>query len=286
MLSVRLHCFGTLPPEADAALKREVARRQGLQLFEESPGERGGGEAIDLVVWSVDHPDRYQDRELERLINGFPGAPILILGGAWCRSVLRNRHLPVVAVWTTPAEFPTRLAAELDSLLQGAAPLPLTADRAEAFAFLCRPEPPETGPPLRAGVVGFDAPLTDLCIDVLRSCGVEARRARSTQESAGADVMVVCADPLPASGVLVVAPPQDLPVLYLSHTPWAVRIPAGFPQVRLLAVEAPISEWASELRRLHGTFRATTAATGLSEEGQFHSAATDLTARPGPSVPR
>lgn len=271
MLSVRLHCFGTLPPEAEAALRREVVRRPGLRLFEDSPEETGGGEAIDLVVWSVDHPDRYQDRELERLINGFPGAPILILGGAWCRSVLRNRHLPVVAVWTTPAEFPARLAAELDSLLDGAAPLPLTADRAETFAFLCRPEPPETGPPLRVGVVGFDAPLTDLCTDVLSDCGMEARAVRSALEHAGADGMIVCADPLPASGVPVVAPPRDLPVLYISHTPWAVRIPDGFPHVRLLALEAPLSEWASELRRLHETFRAD---------------AGGATARPGPSAPR
>lgn len=257
MLSVRLHCFGTLPPEADAAVQREVARRPGLRLAEESPGKTGGGEAIDLVVWSVDHPDRYQERELERLVGSFPGAPILILGGAWCGSVIRNRHLPVVAVWATVAEFPARLAAELDSLLEGAAPLPLTADRAEVFAFLCRLEAPAAGPPLRVGVVGFDAPLTDLCVEVLSGCGLEARPAPSAQESAAADVLVVQVDPLPASGVPVFAPPRDVPVLYVSHTPWAVRLQAGLPHVRVLSMEAPISEWASELRQLDETFQTT-----------------------------
>lgn len=272
MLSVRLHCFGTLPPEADAALQREVARRPGLRLAEESPGRTGGAEAIDLVVWSVEHPDRYQERELERLVGVFPGAPILIVGGAWCESVIRNRHLPVVAVWASAAEFPARLAAELDSLLEGAAPLPLTADRAEAFAFLCRPERLAAGPTLRVGVVGFDAPLTDLCVEVLSDCGLEARPAHSVQESAGADILVVHADPLSASGVPVVAPSRDVPVLYVSHTPWAACLPAGFPHVRIVSMETPIPEWAGELRRLEETFRTMPAAR-------------DVTERPGPSAP-
>lgn len=270
MLSVRLHCFGTLPPEADAAVRREVARRPDLRLAEESPGRTGGGEAIDLVVWSVDHPDRYRERELERLVSSFPGAPILIVGGAWCQSVIRNRHLPVVAVWANAAEFPARLAAELDSLLEGAAPLPLTADRAEAFAFLCRSEPSAAGTSLRAALLGFDGPFTDVCLDVFSRFGIEARLARSVQECAGVDVLVACADPLPAGGDLVVSPPRDLPVLYVSHTPWAVRLPAGFPHVGLVAMEAPIPEWARELRRLDETFR---------EESR------SATERPGPSVP-
>lgn len=129
--------------------------------------------AADLVVVSLDHPDRLADREVERLLASAPLARWIVCVSTWCESIGRNRtEYPRGTI--VPARLATvRIEAELAVLRGERPPLPLTASRDEAWAFDHEPAASITGPRATVRIDSPDRRLAETWAAILDDAGFE-----------------------------------------------------------------------------------------------------------------
>ncbi len=92
-----------------------------------------------LIVACQTWSDEYTAGDVAAILSAAPLARVLCAYGRWCDSDGRTRDIWPLAVRVPVSEFEARLQRELRVLQGTAAPLPLTASRAEIFAARLTP---------------------------------------------------------------------------------------------------------------------------------------------------
>lgn len=247
LATIRIHLLGRLPEALRLAFQNELERQPNVRAIV----SQDEVEVLpDLVIVHVAHPDEMPSARLELLIRRWPGSRFLLLGGPWCEGVIRNRRIDVVVPWTTTDGFPSRLRMELDALSGRYEPLAITADRVEQFEREAKPSPASSAAALRVQVFSVDEDFRKWCGDALACGGFQVIDARLVPDGRSADVVLVDCDPLPSSGIPNAATEPELPVLFVSGTPWAVAVALPPDRYRVASRFATPAIWNELLREL------------------------------------
>lgn len=125
----------------------------------------------DLMLILQQWPDEFRRSDVQTLIDAAPLSRLVVCYGPWCDSDARTRDVWPLCSRVPVAAAPARLRWELRELAQSRPPIPLTANRNEAFLHR---QPFPTLPrkiPLSIRVQSVDRDLTPLLCDVIAAAG-------------------------------------------------------------------------------------------------------------------
>jgi hypothetical protein len=180
--------------------------RRFVRIEDARSAERQGDDAPQLVVVIQTWPDQFSSGYILKLLTRFPLARLVCCQGPWCDSDGRTRDLWPAACRVRLEIAPVRIARELALVEMSVAPqspaasadrppapafLPLTASRAEVFAFDFSERLDDARPPRSVAVESPDGTFREM----LRRARRAGFTAAGIDQPPSADVIVWDADP-------------------------------------------------------------------------------------------
>jgi hypothetical protein len=206
--------------------------------------EVSSDEAPDLLLVDVSHPDAVNPDLAANLLQMQPGMRLLIVGGPWCESFVRNRRWPTPALWTTQGELSERLLAELSAWSSEKAPLPPTADIAELFLEMGGPVANLTGRTIR-----LDSPDREWAAavrDSLTATGATCLEAPPSDADAVGAVLYDL-DPIAIRGGDRLKAYTQWPVLLITDSPWNPPLELALRRSRIIPKSLGADAYCREL---------------------------------------